>query len=187
MMDEQNEKYDGATISVHWITALLVALLWVIGQTGDWLPKGTLQSAYWSTHVVLGFALVVLVIYRIGWRATAGRRLPPADPAALHVLAKASHYALYILLIVVLALGVTNAFVRGYHIFGLFELPQLGDKSLRKPITNWHGLAANILLGLAALHALAALGHHYVLRDGVLRRMMPSPRRPLIYRGARPD
>jgi cytochrome b561 len=49
----------------------------------------------------------------------------------------------------------------------------MGDPALPGPITNWHGLAANVLLGLALLYAAAALLHYYVFRDGVLRRMIP--------------
>ena len=173
-MVRQADRYDGVTISLHWITALLVVVLWVIGQTADFFPKGAFQSAYWSTHVVLGFLLVLVILYRVGWRTTAGRRLPRVDPVPLHILAKATHYGLYLLLAIVLVLGVANAFVRGYHIYDLFQLPQLGDKDLRRPITVWHGRAANVVLILAGLHALAALGHHYVMRDGVLRRMMPG-------------
>jgi cytochrome b561 len=88
-------------------------------------------------------------------------------------LAKATHHGLYLLLLIVIVLGVVNAFVRGYNLFDLASLPQIGDRALRKPITNWHGLAANVLLGLAGLHAAAALFHHYVIRDSVLGRMLP--------------
>src|ERR1700733_6349182 len=109
----RTESYDGVTISLHWITALLVVILWVIGQTADSLPKGTFQSAYWSTHVVLGFTLVFVILYRVGWRVTSGRRLPRVGPVPLHILAKATHYALYLLLAIVLILGVANAFGRG--------------------------------------------------------------------------
>ena len=166
--------YDRTTIALHWITAALVAVLWISGQTADWLAKGSLQTAYWSSHVVLGFSLAVVIVWRVTWRLTQGRRLPAADVGLLQVLAKAAHYGLYLLLGIVVALGITNAFVRGYNLYDLVSLPQLGDKALRKPITHWHGLAANILLGLAALHAVAALFHHYVLRDGVLHRMAPA-------------
>ena len=159
---------------MHWITAGLVVVLWIIGQTADWLAKGSLQTAYWSMHVVLGFSLAVVVAWRLIWRLTQGRRLPPADVGLLQLGAKATHYGLYLLLLVVIALGVINAFVRGYTLFDLVSLPQLGDKALRRPLTQWHGLAANILLGLAALHAVAALVHHYIVRDGVLRRMAPA-------------
>jgi cytochrome b561 len=163
--------YDRTTIILHWLTAAFVAVLWISGQTADWLPKGSLRTVYWSVHVVLGFSLAVVIAWRLIWRLTQGRSLPAADAGLLQLLAKAAHYGLYLLLLVVIALGVINAFVRGYNLFDLVSLPQLGDRALRKPITEWHGLGANILLGLAALHAVAALFHHYVLRDGVLRRM----------------
>jgi cytochrome b561 len=166
-------RYDPTTIRLHWATAILVALLWIIGQTADWIPDGRVNNAYWSVHVVLGFALVILVIWRIIWRAAGGRRLPPADSALLQVAAKTVHYLLYLLLLIVLVLGVANAIVRGYKLFDIASLPQFGDKALRKPITHWHGLAANILLGLAFLHAAAALTHHYIMRDSVLQRMLP--------------
>ena len=51
------------------------------------------------------------------------------------------------------------------------EPTAVGDRPLRRPITHWHGLTANIVLGLAALHAAAALFHHYAIRDSVLARM----------------
>ena len=166
--------YDRTTISLHWITAALVVILWVIGQTADWFPHGWFNTGYWSIHVVLGFFLAAVIAWRIFWRSSGGRRLPAADAGTLNVLAKATHYGLYLLLLVVIVLGVTNAFVRGYNLFDLVSLPQIGDRAWRKPITHWHGLAANILLGLAALHAAAALFHHYVLRDRVLGRMAPA-------------
>ncbi len=166
--------YDRTTIFLHWITAGLVGILWIIGQTADWFPEGTFKTDYWSIHVVLGFALAVVIVWRIIWRSSGGRRLPAADAGVLHIAAKATHYGLYLLLLVVVVLGITNAFVRGYNLFDLVSLPQHGDRPLRRPITHWHGLTANIVLGLAALHTAAALFHHYVIRDSVLARMAPA-------------
>jgi cytochrome b561 len=167
-------KYDRTTISLHWITAGLVVVLWIIGQTADWLPDGPFNTDYWSIHVVLGFALAALIAWRMIWRNSGGRRLPAADAGVLNVVAKATHYGLYLLLLVVVVLGLVNAFVRGYNLFDLVSLPQLGDRAMRKPITEWHGLAANLLLALAGLHAAAALFHHYVVRDSLLARMIPA-------------
>ena len=167
-------KYDRATISLHWITAGLVVVLWIIGQTADWLPHGPLNTAYWSLHVVLGFAFAALIVWRIIWRNSGGRRLPAAETGLLHLVAEATHYGLYLLLLTVIALGIINAVVRGYNLFDLVSLPQIGDRAMRKPITHWHGLAANLLLALAGLHAAAALFHHYMLRDSVLARMIPA-------------
>ena len=168
-----SEKYDRTTMSLHWITAGLVVVLWIIGQTADWLPDGPLNTDYWSVHVVLGFALVAVIAGRMIWRYSGGRRLPAADTGVLHVVAEATHYGLYLLLLATIVLGIINAFVRGYNLFDLVSLPQIGDRALRKPITNWHGFAANLLLVLAGLHAVAALFHHYIIRDSVLARMLP--------------
>ena len=44
-------------------------------------------------------------------------------------------------------------------------------------MNGWHELAANTIVILAAIHAAAALVHHYLWRDGVLRRMLPWPSR----------
>jgi cytochrome b561 len=168
--------YDRTTIVLHGLTAILVIVLWIIGQTGDWPPRGAVRTDYWSIHVALGFVLTIALIWRILWRGFGGRRLPASDSGVLYVLAEATHYALYGLLLVAVGLGVVNAFVRGYNLFDLLRLPQIGDAALRRPITHWHGLAANVLLVLAFLHAAAALLHYYGLKDRVLQRMLPGLR-----------
>jgi cytochrome b561 len=153
--------YDRTTIALHWTTAALVVVMWIIGQTADWIPDGPINTSYWSIHVVLGFALAAVLPWRMVWRHTGGRRLPAADTGILQVFARVTHCLLYGFLITVVALGIVNAFVRGYNLFDLVSLPRLGDRAWRRPITQWHGLAANILLGLAIFHAVAALLHHY--------------------------
>ncbi len=135
-MQSRTDEYDRATVVMHWATAALAVLLWIIGQTADWIPDGPLNTDVWSVHVVVGFLFAVLVLgTRIVWRISGGRHLPEADRGLLRVLAKMAHLALYGLLIVVVTLGVVNAFVRGYNLFDLVSLPQIGDRALRKPIT----------------------------------------------------
>lgn len=172
--------FDRTTIILHWATAVLVPVLWIIGQTADWIPDGPINTAVWSFHVTLGFAIAGVLAARIAWRASNGRRLSAAGSGMLQVLAMATHYLLYGLLVVVAVSGVVNAFVRGYGMFGLFELPQVGDLEWRR---QWHGLASNVLLALALFHAAAALLHHYLWKDGVLRRMLPSD---VVRDGAKP-
>ncbi|MGA2636265.1 cytochrome b [Methylocella sp.] len=177
MTKTTGERYERAAIGLHWATAVLVIVLWTSGQLADLVPKGPLRTDAWSCHFVLGFALAAVLIWRLVWRVTGRRRLPPADSGLLQILAEAAHYGLYLLLIATVALGLVNAFVRGVSLFDLASLPQIGDRELRKPITEWHELAANLLLGLALIHSAAALVHHYILKDGVLARMAPQ-RRP---------
>ena len=86
-----------------------------------------------------------------------------------------THWLLYALLIITVALGVTNVWVRGDTIFNLFGVPAYdpGNRSLIHLVGGWHALAANTVLIVAGVHAAAALFHHYVLRDETLRRMLP--------------
>jgi cytochrome b561 len=166
--------YDRTTIALHWVTAGLVIVLWTIGQTADLVPHGALRYSYWSLHFLMGFIFAVVLLARIIWRAGSGKRLPPADRGVLWFAGVATHYLLYAMLIVVAGLGIANAFARGISVFALIKLPRLGSHDLGESLTDWHGFAANCLLAIAAVHACAALLHHYLKRDGVLERMLPS-------------
>lgn len=172
-MQPTSSTYDRCTIALHWLTAALVTVLWLIGTfLEDLLPKGTLRSEVWSAHFDLGLVLAVALLAFLAWRRTKGRRLPVEDPGLLHRVAKATHAGLYLLLLVIIALGIANAFVRGVHLLGPVDLPKVGDPEWRRPLTHWHGLAANLLMVLAIFHAAAALVHHYLWHDTVLRRML---------------
>jgi cytochrome b561 len=166
-------RYDPTTIWLHWITVGLIVALWVIGQTGDWFPRGPFRTGVWSIHVTLGFATAFVLLTRIAWRAHFGRVLPPADSGLLYMIAKVTHYALYVLLGLVVVAGIIDTSYRGFNVFGLWSVPQFGsgDAATRHSINEWHELAANVLMLVAAVHALAALGHHYVWRDRLLDRM----------------
>jgi cytochrome b561 len=167
--------YDRATIWLHWLTALLVVSLWTIGQTAEWFPKGSAgRFAMWSSHFTLGAILALIYVARVVWKLTEGRRLPGVGSPGLVKLAAAGHGLLYVGIGIVVALGITDAVSRGSNVWGLFHYPQLLDKEWREPLTDWHGLGANILLAVAGLHALIALVHQYVWRDGVLTRMWPA-------------
>jgi cytochrome b561 len=78
-----------------------------------------------------------------------------------------------------LMLGLVTESLRGDSFFGLFKLPSYGDFSpearhaVADQFAGYHNLAATVLLCLAGLHAGAALIHHFLLKDGVLRRMAP--------------
>jgi cytochrome b561 len=167
--------YDKTTIYLHWLTVILVIVLWVIGMVGDWFPRGPQRTAVWSVHVALGFAASVVVLARIAWRMIFGRSLPPANAGILHAASEAVHYLLLVLLVAVLATGVVNASYRGFNVFGVWQVPQfgMGDRATRRSINEWHELAAHGTMVLAAVHAAAALLHQYVWRDRLIDRMWP--------------
>ena len=169
--------YDRRTVVLHWITAALVVALWLLGQTIDWFPKGTPRVFARSTHISLGVALALVLLARVSWRL-GGRafHLPPAGSQWLDKRATVTHWLLYGLLITTVALGITNAWVRGDTIFNLFKIQSFdpNNKALTESVEEWHALAANTLLVVALFHAAAGLLHHFVWHDGVLRRMLPT-------------
>ncbi len=172
-------RYDPTTIWLHWATVGLIAVLWIIGQTADWAPRGPFRTSLWSAHVVLGFATGFVLLTRVAWRAHFGRVLPPADTGiayaiALYAIAKATHYTLYVLLATVVVLGIIDASYRGFTLFGAWSLPRFGsgDAATRHSLNEWHELAANSVIVVALVHAVAALVHQYVWRDRLLDRMM---------------
>ena len=171
----QGLRHDVTTIALHWITALLVVLLWTIGQTVDMFPNGPLRIDYRSVHIVLGAALGVVLLARLGWRLTRRGTLPPIDHGLWLAIARITHWLLYALLVVAVGFGIANAWVRGDSIFNLFRLPAYdpGNRALVDLIGDRHALFANAVLIVAGLHAAAALFHHYILRDATLRRMLP--------------
>jgi cytochrome b561 len=175
MANRTGEHYDSTTIGLHWVTALMVVILWGGAEVADFVPAGVWRTNGWTLHVALGFALVTVLIWRIVWRFTGRRRLPAADAnPTIHLVAEASHYVLYALLFTTVALGVADAFARGFSLTDLSSLPALGDKEARTVLALRHGFAADLLIAVAFIHAAAALAHHYILKDGVLMRMAPE-------------
>ncbi len=171
----QGLRYNPTTIVLHWISAVLVAVLWTLGQTVDFFPNGPLRIDYRSLHIVLGLSLGVVLLVRLTWRLTRRETLPPIDHGLLLIIARFTHWLLYALLILTVGLGLANVWVRGDVIFNLFEVPPYdpGNRALMHLIGGWHALAANAVLIVAGVHAAAALFHHYILRDATLRRMLP--------------
>jgi len=172
------ERYDSTTIALHWAVAILVACQWVSGQTIDWFGKGAPKVDARSVHLVIGSLLIVLISFRLWWRAGRGRRLARANTGAWDLLARGLHVLLYLMVIVVLIGGVATELLRGDSFFGLLHLPKPGDlagparHALAEKVGDLHGLGANVVLVLAGVHATTALFHHYVLKDSVLKRMV---------------
>ena len=170
------KSYDRHTIVLHWLTAALVLLLWGSAQIIDYFAKGAPRWNMLGVHMTLGLILAVVLLRRVFWRLTAGTQLAPADKGWLGRLALSTHFLLYGLLIAQVLLGLANAWVRGDHVYTWFVIPAFSplDRPLRQTVGDLHGMVADAILIIAGLHALAGLYHHYIVRDGVLRRMWPA-------------
>lgn len=170
--------YDWLTITLHWLTAVLVITLFALAETWDFLPKGTpLRKGMQSWHISLGLTLLVVYTIRVLWHVFGSRRLPPAATGLQQLAAKTVHYALYGLIAVQMVLGFLFRWAQGepFSFFGRFDVPSLmaADHGMADTYGELHETVAWIIIVLAGGHAALALLHHYVLKDGVLLRMLP--------------
>lgn len=156
------EGYSKPQIALHWVTAALVGFNYLYSDgMGNALdarlegaPAPTLQILP-NVHVWVGVAVLLLVVLRLGLRMLEGN--PVSIGSGLTALAATwGHRLLYLLLFVVPALGAITW-------FGGFD-------ATGEP----HVLMANVILAVAGLHALLALFHQFVLKDGSLSRMLRS-------------
>jgi cytochrome b561 len=177
-----SQGYGAVALALHWLVAVLVLAAWLTGQFGDALPKGAARETGLYVHVTLGLAIVALMVVRLFWRLSDPPPAPeksPFDPWAERA-AKAVQLLVYALLVAIPAAGIVALFARGQPlpVFGLFEIasPWTADRTFAHDVTEIHETLANAMMVLVGLHALAALAHHYILRDRTLARMLPWAR-----------
>ena len=172
-------RYDRATIIFHWLTALCVVVLFVTAFWWNALPGGTpLRKGLQAFHVSTAIFFTVVIVARFVWRWTGGRQLAAANSGMLDWATKAMHFTLYVLLITQVALGFLLRWAQGeeFWFFNWFYIPEIlgPNKPWSKVWEWWHNANGWAIIYLAGAHAIAALLHHYVARDGVLKRMLPG-------------
>jgi cytochrome b561 len=160
----------------HWLTAALLLWQLSVAATMVRLPEGAWSHRLTSWHEWTGVTILALVTARLVWRLIVPP--PPLEVAPLlRRGAHAVHAALYVLLFAIPITGylMTNALGFPVEPYGLFTLPPLLglDRPLGFRLLALHFWLAMALLALFCLHVGGALMHHFVLRDGTLRRMWP--------------
>jgi cytochrome b561 len=176
------DRYGPFAIFLHWAVAVLILVAWLLPQVTDLVGRSE-ASVIIGLHRSIGVTVFALVLARVVWRFVSP---PPALPAQtrpiIRLASHAGHAALYLLMLAVPVLGMlfTWASGRDIPVFGLITLPApfAQDDSLRELFINLHALTANAILALVGLHVAAALFHQYVVKDGLLNRMLPVRLRP---------
>jgi cytochrome b561 len=175
-------RYGVAARSLHWLTVVLLAIQIPVGlimaYRGNVLNLwNAITDFLYSTHKSLGLVLLLLVVVRLLVRVIGGA--PGAEPSLERwqvVIAAANHAGLYLLLLLVPVLGWLGASMfPALEVFGAVSLPSISgaNRAASDTVFQLHRLGALTLLALVALHVAAALYHHFIRRDGVLRRMLP--------------
>lgn len=185
--------YDSVAMTLHWVIALLILLDFALAMSFSRFDAGDalyLPSAY-DLHMAVGMSVLILSVLRVIWRLT--HRHPPLPDMAppLRWLARASHFLLYVFMVVAPISGwlVLSLRHKATSVFGLFRwawpsLPAISHMA-RPERVFWHDhllplhvWMSYIGMSLVALHVTAALYHHFGRRDGVLVRMLPNRSRP---------
>lgn len=148
--------YSGLQIGLHWLVAILILVAWFTGEGAEEAMEVVEEGgvAGFIPHVAIGLAILALVLVRVLVRLSRGAPAAPGELGSLSARAADWGHRLIYLLMIAVPLGGISVFFLGLDV---------GDV---------HGLAANVLMLVVLGHALMALYHQYVLKDGLLRRMM---------------
>jgi cytochrome b561 len=171
-------RYGLTAMVLHWLLALMILGSLGVGlyMTGLALTPTRLKLYNW--HKWAGMTILVLSALRLLWRATHRPPPMPPMPAWQQRAAAASHALMYGLFFAVPLAGWAYSSAAGFPIvwFGVLPLPDWvsPDRELAEAIKPLHRGLAYALAALVVLHVAAALKHHFVDRDGLLRRMWPA-------------
>ena len=177
-MPTRNTEKEFGTISktLHWLVLVIVVVLLVIASKSGDLPQGEEKLELVLLHASFGLLLLFVLAARLLWR---WMNVTPARlahvPTWQHVASRIVHYGLYLVLFAQALSGMARFATAGYTVpfFGMFEVafPMDKDEAMNELVGTLHELFPIILLVLLGLHVLAALYHHFRLKDDTLRRM----------------
>jgi len=174
-------RYSSLSITLHWAMLLLLIAVYACMELRGYYPKGSdFRAGLKMWHFMLGLTVLLLVLFRIVARVASGApSITPVPPAWQTLTAKLTHLALYTFMIAMPIAGWVILSASGKAIpFYWLDLPALVGQNelLAEQLEELHETVATIGYCLVGLHAVAALFHHYIVKDDTLRRMMPGPR-----------
>lgn len=172
-------RYSGLQITLHWLVFLLVVIAYCAMEFRGFAPR-SYRPYFNIVHVSCGISILVLMVARLLVRLTSPT--PPIVPKPKPMmtgLAHLGHLAIYLLFIALPVIGLLMMWFRGNNwiAFGIV-MPHAAEANfdLVDMLKAYHITLATLGYYLIALHALAALMHHYVWKDNTLLRMMPKKR-----------
>lgn len=171
--------YSGLQIAIHWLVFLLVIVTYCAMEFRGFAPR-SYRPYFNIVHVSCGIAILILMVVRLLVRLTSpSPPIVPKPSPMMTGLAHLGHLVIYLLFIVLPILGVLMMYNRGndWVAFGI-TMPHVQEANfdLADMLKDYHEMLATLGYYVIALHALAALAHHYFFKDNTLLRMMPKKR-----------
>ena len=162
----------------HWAIVVLIVTQYILAEQFEALPRGLEKYHLINDHKSFGMAVLILATLRLAWRFMSP---PPKLPATMKgyevTLSHISHWLIYGLIFAIPISGWLMSSAADYPIpfFDWFKFPALigPDKTRVERYEEIHELLNYLLFSVVVIHTLAALKHHFVDKDNVLRRMVP--------------
>lgn len=176
MVKNSDTTYGTVAKGFHWLLLVMLTFSVFAGNFLADMPKGAEKLQAAGMHKSFGAIILTLVFLRLFWRIL---NVQPGGPVGAtpiqRRLASAMHWGLYLLMFAQPLSGILMSQAAGLPVsfFGLFEFPVFLDKNiaLAEFFRGMHGIVW-ILLALAVIgHIAAALYHHFIEKDDVLKRM----------------
>lgn len=172
-------RYTRTSMLLHWLIAVLILGLFGLGIYMADLPLSPQKLKLYSYHKWAGITVLGLALIRILWRIKhQPPALPPSQPQWQQVAAHAGHLLLYVLIVFAPLSGWLMSSAHGFTTvwFGVLPLPDLipKDRELAEFLKLVHRYLNYSFLAIVTGHALVALKHQLLDRDGTLSRMLPS-------------
>ena len=172
-------RYLSVAQGFHWITAAFVLATIGIALYMTGLPLSPEKIKVYNLHKSIGVSILSLTLLRLLWRlACPAPALPAEMPSWERAAARVSHVSIYAILLTQPVVGIVHSWSASFPVvvFGLFTLPGLTgpDPDLKERLETLHSTLGWTFIALICLHVLAALRHHFVVKDAILRRMLPG-------------
>ncbi len=179
MLTNSTEKFGSLTKIFHWSIFFLYIVQFYLVYRREYFPKDSPEKLqYILLHESIGAFLLIFALFMITLRYVGNRPPMPTTMPRIHQLsAKAVHFLLYFVMLFQPISGILMSQYAGYpvEVFSLFKIPDLVQKNeaLGNVMHSLHEWSSFAIIGLVSAHILAALYHHFVVKDEVLKRMLP--------------
>ncbi len=173
--------YTRVAKGLHWLMALLIIGLIPLGLYMHELPLSPQKLQLYSWHKWAGVTVFVLLLVRVSWRlAFPPPPLPGQMSRGQQLAAHVGHLGLYLLMLALPLSGWLMSSAKGVQTvwFGVLPIPDLleKDKALGAQLAELHEFLSWTMVALLLVHVGAALKHHFIDRDDILKRMLPTRR-----------
>ena len=170
------KRYNTVAVIIHWIMAILLICMFILGIYMVDLPKGSDErSWFFALHKSMGLTLALLVLVRLFWKLISESPPLPDDVTPIQKMAAVStHHLLYLMMFVQPITGYISSSFSGYKTkFWGIPLPHWGWKSpeLNQLFTTIHQVSALFFGALILLHVAGAMYHLHKKQFHLFKRM----------------